>query len=173
MKIPKTHLINLIAILGIGIICCVFLLNTSVGSTKQKVLDELEERGSAVNWTYIADAGDSMIAGLSYNVETHGYDADIYVNRPGLSFGWFFRTGGALLDTGTVTEIHIENIRDYALLSMNEQGVCRIDIDDGTSVKTISIDPDAPFVMILSESDPQPTLYDKSGEIVTTSRRGG
>ena len=61
------------------------------------------------------------------------------------SFGYFFRQGGFdpyMADS--VKGIVFED-KGIALLSLNEDGVCKIVVDNDTEEKVISVDPEEPL----------------------------
>lgn len=162
---------NIDRILYIVWICAAVLflglpLADEIGHTERAIVREIEEENEKLGGEYTYDVGESMIAALFYDTETERYECDIYVNFPGFSFGWFFRVGGCSTGMSHVEEDRIENIDDFVLYSTNQPRVCRIEIDDGTTVQSRSIDPDKPFVMILPGSTVGYTLYDENGEVV-------
>ena len=48
------------------------------------------------NWIVEGDVSDTMAAYISYPQDRSDHTFSVYVNRPGLSFGYFFRGGGSL-----------------------------------------------------------------------------
>lgn len=149
-------------------------LDSCVGSTERTVLMEILSEKTEPGRKYMYDTGESMIAGLSYNAESEDCEYDIYVNRPGFSFGWFFRHGGNLpRGDEYVKKIVVEGSDDYALVSANEPRVCRIEVDDGMVIQTYLIDPEQPFVMVLPGSTAGCTLYNENDEVVSVHTMKG
>ena len=54
-----------------------------------------------------------------------------------------------------------------ALLSLNEDGVCKIVVDNDTEEKVISVDPEEPFAVVLPVDCGAITMYDAQENIVT------
>ena len=48
------------------------------------------------DWIVEGDVSDTMAAYISYPQDRSDHTFSVYVNRPGLSFGYFFRGGGSL-----------------------------------------------------------------------------
>lgn len=91
----------------------------------------------------------------------------VYVNRPGLSFGYFFRGGGSLsgVDKG-IAEYTVEGYKERAFISMNHQRVAQLEIDDGNSIQVIAIDSNKSFAIVLPINAGIITFYDVNGNAV-------
>ena len=48
------------------------------------------------DWTVEGSVSDTMAAYISYPQDMSDHTFSVYVNRPGFSFGYFFRGGGSL-----------------------------------------------------------------------------
>lgn len=92
----------------------------------------------------------------------------LYVNRPGLSFGWFFR-GGLTVPEGGVAVYAIEGYTEKAYVSQNLEGVCRAVLDDGVSVTTYELDASAPFALVSGANPGVLTFYTADGTAVPVS----
>ncbi|NYB73572.1 hypothetical protein HZF24_05400 [Sedimentibacter hydroxybenzoicus DSM 7310] len=162
--------IKYLSIFIIGIIAVVSLLyiNDTIGTNKSDI--EKDARSSQKikdNWSVAKDTTDIMSAMIFYSDDFNDHTFSIYVNRPGFSFGYFFRLGGSIIEAEKyVAEIQIEGYNERAFVSMNEQKVNKIEIDDGNSVQTINIDTEKPFAVILSANAGNVTIYDIKGNIV-------
>ena len=89
------------------------------------------------------------------------------VNRPGLSFGYFFRGGGDLTGMNVgITEYTVEGYKERAFISMNQQQVERLEIDNGNSVQVIDIDSKKPFAIVLPVNAGSIAFYDVDGNTV-------
>ena len=96
----------------------------------------------------------------------------IYSKHKGLSRGFFFRIGG------TISEINRESVQfvfeendSHIYASMNKQKLCKVEIDDGDNVNTISLNEDEPFILIFPSNAGNVTFYSIYGEIVTPIKR--
>ena len=124
------------------------------------------------DWTAEGTVSKQMAAYIFYPEDMSDHTYSFYVNRPGLSFGYFFRSGGS---TGTieeyVQEFVVQGFRERAYISMNKPKIERVEINDGSNVETIALDSDKPFTLILSVNEEDSvTFYDVDGNIVESSR---
>ena len=119
------------------------------------------------NWIVEGDVSDTMAAYISYPQDRSDHTFSVYVNRPGLSFGYFFRAGGKLSDIQEgIAEFTTEGANERALISMNQQQVQQLQIDDGHAKQAIDIDSDQPFAIVLPINAGSITFYDVNGNAV-------
>jgi hypothetical protein len=116
------------------------------------------------DWQVAKEATETITAMIFFPDDLSDHVYSIYVNRPGLSFGYFFRAGGSL--GKGVAEFRIEGYGERAFISMNEQQVNQIDIDDGSSIRTVKIDSEKPFALILPVNTGNVTIYDINGDVI-------
>jgi hypothetical protein len=78
-----------------------------------------------------------------------------------LSFGYFFRGGGTLsgIQRGIV-EFTVEGYNERAFISMNQQQVQQLEIDDGNTIQVVDIDRNKPFAIVLPINAGNITFYD-------------
>ena len=97
-----------------------------------------------------------------YPEKLSSYTLSIYINRPGLSFGYKFRYGGGgdSIDKSYIEEFQTKGIDDRAFVSINQEYISRVEIDDGTEVKKINVNSNTPFVIILPKNCGIVTFYD-------------
>ena len=102
-----------------------------------------------------------MAAYISYPQDLSDHSFSVYVNRPGLSFGYFFRGGGTLsgIQRGIV-EFTVEGYNERAFISMNQQQVQQLEIDDGNTIQVVDIDRNKPFAIVLPINAGNITFYD-------------
>ena len=102
-----------------------------------------------------------MAAFISYPSDMSDYTFSVYVNRSGLSFGYFFRGGGSLPNiTESIAEISVSACNDRAYISMNVQNVQRVEIDDGRNKQVMEIDSNKPFAIVLPSNKGIVSFYD-------------
>ena len=101
-----------------------------------------------------------MAAYISYPQDLSDHSFSVYVNRPGLSFGYFFRGGGTLsgIQRGIV-EFTVEGYNERAFISMNQQQVQQLEIDDGNTIQVVDIDRNKPFAIVLPINAGNITFY--------------
>jgi len=100
-------------------------------------------------------------ADIRYPQDLSDHSFSVYVNRPGLSFGYFFRGGGTLsgIQRGIV-EFTVEGYNERAFISMNQQQVQQLEIDDGNTIQVVDIDRNKPFAIVLPINAGNITFYD-------------
>lgn len=113
------------------------------------------------DWAVDGSVSDTMAAYISYPQDMSDHTFSVYVNRPGLSFGYFFRGGGTLsgIQRGIV-EFTVEGYNERAFISMNQQQVQQLEIDDGNTIQVVDIDRNKPFAIVLPINAGNITFYD-------------
>lgn len=160
------------AILGVLVACAVFLgylyVDHDFGIRKSAL--EKDVRSSqkiADDWIVQGDVSDTMAAYISYPEDRSDHTFSVYVNRPGLSFGYFFRGGGSLGEVETsIAAYTVEGYHERAFLSMNAQNVVRLEVDDGNGIRVIDMDSGKPFAIVLPVNAGTVTFYDTNGNAV-------
>ena len=113
---------------------------------------------------------DSVAAFISYPQDKSDHTYSVYVNRPGFSFGYFFRGGGDIVAVEDfISEFTIEGYNERAFISMNTQRVNRLEVDDGNKVHVIELDSEHPFTIVLPINAGNITFYDIDGNVVEWS----
>ncbi len=157
-----------IALIVMVIAICFLYFNNDIGISRTNI--EKDARYSQKiedNWQVAKDTTDTMSAMIFYSEDFSDHTFSIYVNRPGLSFGYFFISGGSVIETEEyVAEFSAEGYDERAFVSMNKQQVSKVDIDDGNTIQTIKIDSKKPFAFILPNNCGSVTIYDINGNIV-------
>lgn len=104
---------------------------------------------------------------LFYDGERENYAYSIYLTRGGMSYGYFYRQGGkdAYMEEG-VKGVVFED-KGIALLSLNEDKVCKIVVDCNGDEKTIQVDAGEPFAVVLPIECGAITMYDAQENVVT------
>ena len=163
-KIPLLLGIILIILLAFLIVWQADMLGVSAGRLEQ---DARENQEIGSSWEMAQAVNDDMCAMLFYDEEKDDCAYSIYLSRDGFSFGYFVRQGGFdpyMADS--VKGIVFED-KGIALLSLNEDGVCKIVVDNDTEEKVISVDPEEPFAVVLPVDCGAITMYDAQENIVT------
>lgn len=119
------------------------------------------------DWTVDGTVSDSVAAFISYSQNKSDHTYSVYVNRPGFSFGYFFRGGGDIVAVEDfISEFTVEGYNERAFISLNSQKVDRLEVDDGNEVQVINIDSDKPFAIVLPMNAGSITFYDIDGNVV-------
>lgn len=159
-------------LLGIMLVCIIFLgylyLNNDIGTHKSKLEDDIRSSQKMKDdWIVEGYISDTMAAYISYPENQSDHTFSVYVNRPGLSFGYFFRGGGSLSSVVTyIEEYTVEGYHERAFISMNTMKVDKLTIDDGNAVQEIDIDSNKPFAIVLPINAGTITFYDVNGNQV-------
>ena len=156
-------------VIGVVLACILFVCflytNNEIGVTSSKL--EADIRSSQKikdDWTVDGSVSSTMAAYISYPQDLSDHSFSVYVNRPGLSFGYFFRGGGNLSGVQRgIAEYTVEGYNERAFISMNQQQVTQLEIDDGNTIQVLDIDSNKPFAIVLPISAGTITFYDVNG----------
>ena len=140
-------------VIGVVLACILFVCflytNNEIGVTSSKL--EADIRSSQKikdDWTVDGSVSSTMAAYISYPQDLSDHSFSVYVNRPGLSFGYFFRGGGKLSGVQRgIAEYTVEGYNERAFISMNQQQVTQLEIDDGNTIQVLDIDSNKPFAI--------------------------
>ena len=134
---------------------------------KNLVKDIRKSQKIAEEWIVEGNYTRDMAAFISYPQDQSSHVFSIYLNRSGLSFGYFFRGGGSLgtIEDG-ISEFRFLGNNGVAYISMNAQNIERLEIDNGQDIKVIEIDSNKPFAIVVSNQDGAISFYDVDGNVV-------
>ena len=169
----KKHIVKIV--LALVLVCVVFVGilygNNCFGISGSKIESDIRaSQKIQENWTVDGIVSDSVAAFISYPQDKSDHTYSVYVNRPGFSFGYFFRGGGDIVAVEDfISEFTVEGYNERAFISLNCQKVDRLEIDDGSEIQVIDIDSDEPFAIVLPMNAGNITFYDIDGNIVAYS----
>ena len=163
-RIPALIGLVLIILLAFMIIWQADILGVSENRLEQ---DARENQEIAEDWEMVQAVNEDMCAMLFFDENREEYTYSIYLSREGLHYGYFFRQGGrdAYMEEG-VKGVVFED-KGIALLSLNEDRVCRIVADDREQEQVIPVDAGEPFAVVLPIECSAITMYDEQGNIVS------
>ena len=159
-------------LLGVVLSCILFAVflfaNNEIGINSENLEKDIRSSQKiADDWTTAGSVSDTMAAYISYPQDKTEHTFSVYVNRPGLSFGYFFRGGGNISQVEEyIAEFTVDGFDDIAFISMNSQQVSCLEIDDGNDIRKIEIDSNKPFAIVLSLNAGTLTFYDINGNTV-------
>ena len=167
MKAEKVMLFSgcvLIILLAFLIVWQADVLGVSAARLEQ---DARENQNIEGGWEVAQGINDDICAMLFYDEEKDDCAYTIYLSREGISYGYFFRQGGfdPYMSEG-VKGVVFQN-KGIALLSMNEDKVCKIVTDNSVTEKVIQVDPSEPFAIVLPIDCGEITMYDTQDNVVT------
>ena len=152
--------------IGILLVCSVFVgflyVSNDIGIASGNLETDIRSSQKIKeDWAIDGSVSDTMAAYISYPQDMSDHTFSVYVNRPGLSFGYFFRGGGTLsgIQRGIV-EFTVEGYNERAFISMNQQQVQQLEIDDGNTIQVVDIDRNKPFAIVLPINAGNITFYD-------------
>lgn len=116
------------------------------------------------DWEVVKSKTDSISAMIFYDKNMDNHMFSIYVNKKGLSFGYFFQVAGPIKKD--IVQYQIEGYEEKVYLSKNKQQVVKAEIDKGDAVEIIKIDNTKPFALVLPNNIGAITFYDINNEVV-------
>ncbi|MCY6372159.1 hypothetical protein [Clostridium ganghwense] len=162
----KSYIISAICLLLLVIFTC---FNLSTIGVSRDNLERDARKSQKINdrWQVSKSVTDNLGVLLFYDEHLNDFTYSIYLNREGLSFGYFFRSGGSTSDI-------LEGIQafDYgnsiALISINKVNVARIECvseDSHKKGKVYTVEPGKPFAIAIPITDSNMTIkiYDQDG----------
>ena len=157
---------------GLALVCALFVgflyVHHDIGLTAASLESDVRNSQKIQDdWTVDGSVSDTMAAYISYPQDMSDHTFSVYVDRPGLSFGYFFRGGGSLsgVDAG-IAEYTVDGYPERAFISMNQQQAARLEIDDGNATQVVDLDSSKPFAMVLPINAGAVTFYDVNGNPV-------
>ena len=153
----------------ICVIVATFLYsNGDIGISKSKIQSDIRtSQKIPTEWSIEGMTSETMAAYISYPQDKSDHTFSVYVNRPGISFGYFFRGGGDLVTVDKyISEFTVDGCNERAFISMNLQKINRLEIDDGNNIELLEINSETPFAIILPVNAGNITFYNIDGEVV-------
>ena len=158
--------------IGILLVCSLFVgflyISSDIGIASGNLETDIRSSQKIKeDWAIDGSVSDTMAAYISYPQDLSDHSFSVYVNRPGLSFGYFFRGGGNLSGVQRgIAEYTVEGYNERAFISMNQQQVTQLEIDDGNTIQVLDIDSNKPFAIVLPINAGTITFYDVNGNTV-------
>ena len=167
-----------IILLGV-ILACVLVFgflyaNNDIGKTANSLEADIRQSQKILDdWIVDGSISDTMAAFISYPQDKTDHTFSVYVNRPGLSFGYFFCGGGGdIVEVDDyIAEFVVEGNNERAFISMNTQNIVRLEVDDGNGIQVIDIDSGKPFAIVLPLNVGNICFYDTNGNVVEYLRQ--
>lgn len=101
------------------------------------------------SWLAVSDVGDDLGGVLLYSEESDDWNYHVYLNRPGLDYGYHFRAGGSVTEIEDNVGVYsFDGADEQIIMSMNNAKIEKIAVS-GRVLQTIDIDSDKPFVLVM------------------------
>lgn len=115
------------------------------------------------SWQSKLAQSDELITALVYPEDQSSCKFDVYVKREN-ERSYTFRHGSGYSSEAFLGIVcfSMPELKDEVFISMNQQGICSVSIDDGNSVTVQKIDSTQPFVYI----------FPKNYEVIFTTDQG-
>ena len=159
-------------VIGILLACSLFVgflyISSDIGIASGNLETDIRSSQKIKeDWAIDGSVSDTMAAYISYPQDMSDHTFSVYVNRPGLSFGYFFRGGGSLsgVERG-IAEFTVDGYNERAFISMNQPKAAQLEIDDGNTVQIIDLNNDQPFAIVLPANTGVIHFYDGNGNPV-------
>ena len=164
-NIGKIFLCSVIICVIVATFLC---FNGDIGIPKSKIQSDIRtSQKIQTEWSIEGMASETMAAYISYPQDKSDHTFSVYVNRPGISFGYFFRGGGDLVAVDKyISEFTVDGCNERAFISMNLQKINRLEIDDGNNIELLEINSETPFAIVLPVNAGNITFYNIDGEVV-------
>lgn len=174
----KKRLSRVLATVFLLLLLCIgafFLAGGEIGLSKESLEKDLLADGHIPgHWTIQQVSSDRTTVFLYYPPEKDRYGFSVYVNRPGLSFRYFFAgshmaasvSGSAGELSAEIREYPVLHTGDRVFLSMNQSGAACVLVNDGVAPQEIPLDPEQPFVLLFSQGSGDITFRNQSGAAV-------
>ncbi len=166
--VPLWGKVAVVFILVCAVLTGILYLCGNIGVPAGRLVQDIRRSQKIeADWTVNGNVTDTMAAYIAYPSDRGDHTFSVYVNRPGLSFGYFFRYGGSLSQVERSVAVYtVEGYGEKAYLSMNTAQVDRVEIDDGNGVQVIALDADKPFALVLPMGAGAVVFYDIEGNPV-------
>ena len=147
------------------ILFLILYFNNDIGILKSRIENDARI-GHKIDddWEVTKSTTDNISAMIFHDKSIDNHIFSIYVNRKGLSFGYFFRGAGPIIKD--IVQYQIEGYEEKIYISMNKQQVVKAEIDKGDTVEIIKIDNTKPFVLVLPNNIGAIIFYDINNEVV-------
>ena len=123
-----------IILLGV-ILACVLVFgflyaNNDIGKTANSLEADIRQSQKILDdWIVDGSISDTMAAFISYPQDKTDHTFSVYVNRPGLSFGYFFRGGGDIVEVDDyIAEFVVEGNNEMILSRLVDTFFSRISL---------------------------------------------
>lgn len=161
-----------ITVMAVILVFGFFFVRDNIGVSAEKLEEDARE-SQRINedWLVSESVSDEIAVMVFYPESLDDHVFSIYAKNDGLSYGYFFKSGGSLYTDEGVARFDFNNTAAY--YSVNKIGVSRIEVVYPDKTDTIEIDSEKPFAFALPEGAADARFLDLSGneaEIIKPSK---
>ena len=165
MKIKE----KILGIIFVSVYIYLILINQELIGYSKNSMERNARKSQQIDkeWAVAKSINDDLGAFLFYSDDLTNFTYSIYRTRNGASIGYFFINGGRI--GGISDDFCIFEDRDNGdiILSLNKINISRIEIKDGLeNVKTVEVDPNNPFSIIIPKNIIEISVYDTNNELI-------
>lgn len=160
-------IVLLLLVFGVSLLLKMTNANSYVPEIEQKARSSQSVPNS---WCAVSETTDDVAAVLMYDGDSKEHIFVVYSKEIGASTEDAFSmiAGGAIpVNQSDIAELYSKDFDEYIYVSMNQQKVCLLQITTDGRFSTIQIDPNEPFVIILSPKDGNVTFYDANNRVIS------
>lgn len=170
IKIPaKTFILVILVSVVTGV---VYLRSNTYVPVEQIEVNARKFHNIESNWQVVKDTNSNISAMIFFSEEKKDFSYSIYVYHNGFLKGYAPRIGGKIDEIrNSCAKFVFNEIDSVAFLSMNEQKIYKVEIDDGDNVTTVSLNASKPFALVFSSNVGNITFYNENEEIIIPIQR--
>lgn len=172
MKTKILAITLILATLVFVVTWVVYLRSNTYVPVEQIEVDARKFHNIETDWQVVKDTNSNISAMIFFSEEKKDFSYSIYVYHNGFLKGYAPRIGGKIDEIrNACTKFVFNEIDSIAYLSMNAQKICKVEIDDGDNVTTVSLNASEPFALVFSSNVGNVTFYNENEEIITPIQR--
>ena len=156
--------------MSLVLVICGLFVSGNIGVSEKNIVSDIRKMQYIDDdWVIEGSATDDMAAYVCYPEDKSDFVFSVYLNHPGMSFGYFFRYGGAhpRIEEGVLElEPQVDKYKARGYISMNIQHIAKLEINNGTDTEVIEIDSSKPFAITLPTGIGVIKFFDIDGNVV-------
>ncbi len=154
-----------VAIAAVIFVFGFFFIRDNVGVSAEK-LEADARKSQRINeeWLVSKSVSDEIAVMVFYPESTDDHVFSVYAKEDSLSYGYFFKSGGALYTDEGVARFDFNGTS--AFYSINKIGISQIEVVYGDKTEIIEIDSEKPFAFALPDGAEDARFFDLSGNEV-------
>ncbi len=155
------------------VLLCCFIGGKHLLTIKQYIPEIEQKARESQNvpdtWEAVSETTDDVAAVLFYDPDSREHIFAVYSSSSdiGTIADFSLIAGGAIpVNQADIVELYSSEFDEYIYASMNRQKACLLQITSDGKFSTIQIDPDKPFVIMVSPKEGEAIFYDKDNQVI-------